>query len=219
MTTTDLTIDRFEWTDLVGTELGGRYARFRGRIYVIERHFRDPDVLDLRGGETDEYDPHSVHFLAREGTTGELIGCVRSIAVADGEFPLQHHFPSALERAGIDSQRCVEVSRFIAAHDSYRVRRTASLLLIRSVVRDCIDRGRSHTIFIVEEPFARWLGRLGVPVELLAEFEEIPSEHGVLAPIAVNAAACDAALASLHRAYGRARRNALHHLHLANVSA
>ena len=219
MTTTDLTIDRFQWTDLVGTELGDRYARFRGRVYVLERHFRDPDVLDLRGGESDEFDEHSVHFLARDGTTGQLIGCVRSIAVADGSFPLQLYFPSALEHAGIDSQQCVEVSRFIADHDSFRVRRTCSLLLIRSVVRDCIDRGRTHTIFIVEEPFARWLGRLGVPVEMLAGYEKIPSEHGVLAPIAVDARACDAALASRHRAYGRARRNATHHLHLADVSA
>ncbi|NNK91315.1 MAG: GNAT family N-acetyltransferase [Acidimicrobiia bacterium] len=219
MTRTEITIDRFDWKDLDGTDLGIRYARFRGRVYVLERQFRDPDVLDLRGGETDEFDPHSVHFLASDGTSGEIIGCVRSIAVADGEFPLQHHFPGALERSGIDSQDCVEVSRFIADHESFRLRRTTSLLLIRSVVRDCIVRERSHTIFIVEELFARWLGRLGVPVELLDEFREIPEEHGVLAPIAVNAVVCDATLASLHRAYGRARKNAHHHLHFAEVSA
>ena len=219
MTTTDITIDRFEWKDLTGTALGVRYARFRGRVYVIERNFRDPDVLDLRGGETDEFDPHSVHFLASDGATGQLIGCVRSIAVPDGEFPLQHHFPTALERSGIDGQSCVEVSRFIADHDSFRVRRTTSLLLIRSVVRDCIARNRSHTIFIVEEPFARWLGRLGVPVELIGEYKEIPEEHGVLAPIAVNAVVCDATLASLHRSYGTARTSASHHLHFAEVSA
>ena len=215
MSGSEIVIDRYDWAELADTEIGLRYARYRARVYVLERQFRDPEVLDLRGGETDEYDPASVHFLATDPTSGELIGCVRSIIAPDGAFPLQHHFPGALERWGLGRGDCVEVSRFIATHQSFRMRRITSLLLIRSVVRDCLQRDRTHTIFIVEESFARWLERLGVPVEVIDEFREIPDENGVLAPIAVNASLCDVALARAHTAYGRARHTTARRLQFA----
>lgn len=205
MSGSEIVIDRYEWPDLEGTEIGLRYARYRARVYVLERRFRDPDVLDLRGGESDEYDPSSAHFLATDHRSGELIGCVRSIICPDRPLPLQHHFPGALEGWGLERVDCVEVSRFIATPETFRTRRITSLLLIRSVVRDCLRQGRTHTVFIVEEPFARWLERLGVPVEVMAPYRDIADENGVLAPIAVNAELCDVALARAHNAYGSAR--------------
>ena len=197
-------IEPFEWGELEDTPIGIRYARFRAMVYVMEQNFRDPDVLDLRGGETDRYDPFSHHFLAFAEDSTNLIGCARTIHNPLGLLPAERYFPEAIHAAELDVRRCAEVSRFISRGPSMRSRRSVSLLLIRSLLLTAMQDDLDQVLFIVEESFTKWLGALSIPFVRLADFRQIPEEAGELAPIVVDVAECDRELTRRHPVYAEA---------------
>ncbi len=201
---TKVRIEPFEWPELETSPVGLRYARFRAMVYVMEQKFRDPDVLDLRGGETDAYDPVSRHFIAFADDTPKIIGCARTIHDPLGILPAEKYFPGVMGRADLDPTRCAEVSRFISRGPSMRSRRSVSLLLIRSLLLAGMNDGLDHVLFIVEEPFTKWLASLAIPSTRLAEYRLIPEEAGELAPIAVHIRDCDRVLAERHPIYAEA---------------
>ena len=96
----------YSWDELVETPLGIDYSLYRGWVYVSVKHFREPDVLDLRGGESDEFDPISRHFIARDQGNGKIVGCTRVIPGGVGvQLPATHHFPGCLTDRDHDPER------------------------------------------------------------------------------------------------------------------
>ncbi len=194
------------WSELRDTELGVDYTVYRGWVYVSVKHFREPDVLDLRGGESDTYDPVSQHFIARDRLSGQIVGCTRVIANTPPlVLPVDHHFPGVIESLDIDPAQIGEVSRFISTAKSPRLRRDIALLLIRELASHSLDHNRNHVVFVVERPLSRWLGSLGVPLEAIGEERWVEEEHGDLTPYLVDLKECDRALAAAHRIYATHR--------------
>jgi len=201
-----INFESYTWGELVDTQLGIDYAAYRGWVYVSVKQFRDPDVLDLRGGESDQYDPFSQHFLARDQRTGEIMGCTRVIRNSpQGTLPAEHHFPGAIASLEVNPVFVGEVSRFISTASSLRLRRNIALLLIRELARHSLDQNRNHVVFVVERPLSRWLGSLGVPLEPIGEERWVEEEHGALTPYLVDLKECDRALAAAHGVYAKPR--------------
>lgn len=199
--------ERYRWRELTGTQLGVDYAAYRGWVYVSVKHFREPDVLDLRGGESDEYDPYSHHFIARENNGGKIIGCMRVIRNSPQlSLPVSHHFPNALKAVEHEPLLITEVSRFISTAGSHRLRRDVALLLIRELAAYSFDLNQSHVVFVVERTLSRWLKSLGVPLEAIGEERWVQEEQGHLTPYVVDLKECDRALAAAHDVYAASDR-------------
>lgn len=200
----DITLETYSWADLNNTALGREYAAYRGWVYVTVKKFREPDVLDLRGGESDIYDPVSTHFIARNTTDGPIIGCTRVIRYThETLLPVLRHFPRCLDGLDLDPHRVGEVSRFISTSSSQRARRDVALLLIRELAGYSLDRNRNHVVFLVEQPMQRWLSFLGVPLEPIGTGVWIEEERGELTPYLVDLKECDRALAAAHIIYAQ----------------
>lgn len=200
----DIKFENYSWDELVDTQLGIDYAAYRAWVYVSVKHFRDPDVLDLRGGETDRFDPHSHHFIARSLKNGSIAGCMRVIRGSSGlTLPALHHFPHCLDDFDLDfhSADVGEVSRFISTGPGQRLRRAVALLLVQQLANYSLARNRPHVVFVVEAPLARWLGSLGIPLEALAEERWVEEERGCLTPYLVDLKECDRSLAAAHSIY------------------
>lgn len=194
--------ESYTWAELADTQLGIDYSAYRGWVYVSVKQFRDPNVLDLRGGESDQYDPLSQHFLARDRQTREIMGCTRVIRNQPQlTLPVEHHFPGAIASVEVDPMYVGEVSRFISTASSPRLRRDVALLLIRELARHSLDQNRNHVVFVVEQPMSRWLGSLGVPIEPIGDARWVEEEQGNLTPYLVDLKECDRALAAAHSVY------------------
>lgn len=201
---TAVTFDSFDWDELRDTELGRDYAAYRGWVYVTLKHFRDPEVLDLRGGESDAFDAVSRHIIARD-ESGEIIGCTRVIRnTPDLSLPALHHFPDCMNELDVNPWSVSEVSRFITTAKGQRDRRDIALLLIRELATFSLDRNRDRVVFVVEPPLRRWLSLLGVPLEPIGEERWIEEEQGRLTPFLVDLKECDRALAVAHQIYAHA---------------
>lgn len=198
----DIGFESYSWDEIVDTQLGVDYAAYRGWVYVSVKHFREPDVLDLRGGESDQYDPFSQHFIARNRHDGAIVGCTRVIRnTPQITLPASHHFPGTIASTHINPWSIGEVSRFISTAGSPRLRRNVALLLIRELADHALDRNRNHVVFVVERPLSRWLGSLGVPLEPIGAERWIEEEQGALTPYLVDMKECDRALAATHTVY------------------
>lgn len=198
----EIDFERYSWQDLEDTQLGVDYAAYRGWVYVSVKHFREPDVLDLRGGESDQYDPYSHHFIAREKRSGKIVGCMRVIRNSpELSLPVSHHFPDALTDLEPDPLLVTEVSRFISTASSPRLRRDVALLLIRELAGYSFDLNQNHVVFVVERALSRWLKSLSVPLEAIGEERWVEDEHGDLTPYMVDLKECDRALAAAHDVY------------------
>lgn len=205
----NITLQSYGWDDLNDTPLGAEYSAYRGWVYVEVKKFREPDVLDLRGGESDIFDPLSKHFIARDRTTGSIIGCTRVIRYTPERLlPALRHFPECLDGRDLDAHYVGEVSRFISTGGSQRTRRDVALLLIRELAEHSLERNRRHVVFLVEEPMRRWLSFLGVPLEPVGPSLWIEEERGELAPYLVDLKECDRTLGAAHQIYAEGLANA-----------
>jgi N-acyl-L-homoserine lactone synthetase len=192
----------YSWKELVDSQLGIDYSSYRGWVYVSVKHFREPDVLDLRGGESDAFDPFSRHFIARDQRDGKIVGCTRVIRGGVGvHLPATHHFPGCLDDHDLDIAAVGEVSRFISTAGGQRIRRDVALLLIRELATYSLERSRNHVVFVIERPLGRWLQSLGVPLEALDDERWIDEENGCLTPFLVDLKECDRSLAEAHSVY------------------
>jgi len=79
---------RFHFKEVDSDELRKKIFRLRYEVYALEFGFENPlDFPDKL--EQDEYDAHSIHFVAFD-EDGEVIGTVRMILDSKRGFPVEH---------------------------------------------------------------------------------------------------------------------------------
>ncbi|RQW85132.1 MAG: PEP-CTERM/exosortase system-associated acyltransferase [Geobacter sp.] len=100
--------------------------RLRYKVYCEEWGFEKPE--DHPGGlETDEYDPHSLHFGAFSQESGNLIGTIRLILNSELGFPIENHCSFSTELSWLNKDNVAEISR-LAVSKEYRKRAVDSLI-------------------------------------------------------------------------------------------
>lgn len=93
--------------------------KLRYKVYCEEWGFERPE--DHEGGiEKDEYDDHSLHFVALDETK-QLIGTIRIILNSEKGFPIEKHCKIDADLSRVDRNRACEISR-LAVCKEYRRR-------------------------------------------------------------------------------------------------
>jgi N-acyl-L-homoserine lactone synthetase len=139
--------------------------RLRYEVYCLERRFVDA-ALCSEGQESDEYDPHAVHFAATT-PSGAVVATLRLVLDSPLGFPLEAHAGGVLD-AGPKPERARtgEISRLIVAAD-YRAGTIRQPLLLfglfRHLYEECGRLGLGYLVAAMEGSLARLLRRLGFP--------------------------------------------------------
>ena len=131
--------------------------RLRYRVFCLEKKWLNPEEYP-DGKETDEYDQHSVHFLAANDTA-KIVGTARAIFPSELGLPVFNNF----EDIAIpdDVERYVELSRLIVAKETRGL--TVTIGLLKSILNWCLYEGITTAFVIVEERMLNFLLRLGYP--------------------------------------------------------
>lgn len=154
-------------------------GKLRARIYVDERKFLSPDVVNEDGAEYDPYDERSDHYVAL-GENDAVIGTVRVINKPDG-----NKLPSE-ELFGIDlSSEAREISRIMVESSLSRaLKPLVSMSLIRAALHATSDRDED-VYAVVELSLARYLqDSIGIQLTDITEpryVEEYQSVNQVVA--------------------------------------
>lgn len=169
-------------------------GHFRANVYVHEKNYLDPSVLDEYGREFDEYDSRSTQFVVIENIhesnmAPRMVGSIRMIQKEsqDDLYPIEKYFPELFdEPIDVDS---AEVSRFIASYpeDKRFMQHVIALALIRAATLFAVKEGISSYYCIIEEPLYKSLNNIGIPLETLGESKYIPEQGGTLYPICIKA--------------------------------
>ncbi len=94
--------------------------RLRYETYVEEFGFERPE--DHPGGlETDEYEPHSIHFAALN-TSNDVIGTIRLVLHSEKGFPIEHAVKTTFVGEKPPPEKIAEISR-LAVSKSFRRRK------------------------------------------------------------------------------------------------
>lgn len=145
--------------------------RLRYEVYCLERRFVDAAHC-ADGQESDEYDPHAVHFAATT-PSGSVVATLRLVLDSPLGFPLEGYTDGLLHaRPRSERMRTGEVSRLIVAAD-YRagtIRRPLLLFgLFRHLYEECGRLGLGYLVAAMEGSLARLLRRLGFPFLTLGD--------------------------------------------------
>jgi len=158
--------------------------QLRFKVYCEECSYeRSCDYQDSR--ESDEYDPHSVHFSATEADSGKVVGTVRIIRHSENVFPAIEHcriHPSLVP--DVPSWQIGEISRLAvskeyrrqAATNAMRNRKVVELQgswqkkfqddlvcgLYQCIYQECIDAGITHLYAVMAEPLHKILQGWGL---------------------------------------------------------
>jgi len=137
--------------------------RLRYEVYCLERRFVDA-ALCAEGQESDEYDPHAVHFAATT-PSGSVVATLRLVLNSPLGFPLEAHADGLLvARPGPERARAGEISRLIVAAD-YRAGTIRQPLLLfglfRHLYEECRRLDLGYLVAAMEGGLARLLRRLG----------------------------------------------------------
>ena len=112
-------IGKFNFVQADSEDLKKAIYRLRYKVYVEEFGFeKAEDHLD--GYETDEYDPHSIHFAALDENQ-EVIGTVRMILNSEKGFPIDHAAKISFIGEKPAPDKIAEVSR-LAVSKNFRRR-------------------------------------------------------------------------------------------------
>ncbi|HHV36140.1 MAG TPA: GNAT family N-acetyltransferase [Syntrophomonadaceae bacterium] len=133
--------------------------RLRYRVFCLEKKWLNPEEYP-DGKETDEYDQHSVHFLA-QNDTGKIVGTARAIFPSELGLPVLNNFTDIAIPDHVE--RYVELSRLIVAKETRGL--TATIGLLKSILNWCLDEGITTAFVIVEERMLNFLLRLGYPFQ------------------------------------------------------
>ena len=145
--------------------------RLRYEVYCLDRRFVDA-ALFAEEQESDEYDPHAVHFAATT-PTGSVVATLRLVLDSPLGFPLEGHADGLLEaRPRSERKRTGEISRLIVAAD-YRAGTIRQPLLLfglfRHLYEECRRLGLAYLVAAMEGSLARLLRRLGFPFQSLGD--------------------------------------------------
>jgi len=161
----------------------------RYQVYCLRENYEDPS-RQRNFREQDEYDNSSVHFIVRSRITGEWQGAMRLVVGAVQNLPLNRVSsvdPAAFSEHG--RTRVAEASRLCtllptaSRSDFTPLRRTTgqagsrvvnyralqsswiTIGLIRAVRQYSLSHGIDHCFFLISDPLARILRRLGMEFE------------------------------------------------------
>jgi N-acyl amino acid synthase of PEP-CTERM/exosortase system len=166
------------------------HYRLRYQVYCLREKFEDPARYP-KFLEQDEYDDASVHFIVRSRATGEWLGAMRLIVAPVEKLPVSRFSsfdPANL--AGVSSTRVAEASRLCillptrpradfatnasqtqktptaSSHRNSDALQTSWIAvgLIRAARQYCLRNDIVHCFFLISDPLARILRRLGMEI-------------------------------------------------------
>lgn len=141
-------------------ELEATY-RLRYEVYCLERNYLPPEQFP-HGLEHDEFDEHSVHFVAyEENCHKELLGCFRLILPNRHGLPIHTHF--SLHDPSSELGRTVEMSRLIVAPSSRSITHHVFMGLMKQVYIYSKEHEIGQRHAVLDERLLRFLTRLGLP--------------------------------------------------------
>jgi N-acyl-L-homoserine lactone synthetase len=141
-----------------------RIYEIRYEVYCLEKKFLDasryPDGL-----ERDEYDSHSVHFVAVETDGGdeEILGTLRLIRFSELGFPVTRHFK--LFKPINDPARAHELSRLIVIQHARRMSVHILMGLCKVVYLYAREYGVDDLYAVLESSVLRLLTKMKLPFE------------------------------------------------------
>ncbi len=163
----------------------------RYQVYCLRERYEDP-ARHPNFLEQDEYDDRAVHFIARCRATGEWRGAMRLIIGGVDDLPVTRFSSLPDTSSSGDWRRVAEASRLCtlvppasraefvsrASRPSAHPRRNAasgctqsmqaswiSLGLIRAARQYCLRHEIALCFFLISDPLARILRRLGMEIE------------------------------------------------------
>ena len=103
--------------------------RLRYKVYCDEKGFERPE--DHPGGlERDQFDSHSLHFIATNDTN-QVVATMRLILNSEKGFPIEKHCEIGKDLSSLDRSRVGEISRLVVSKEYCR--RTEDTLIYSSV--------------------------------------------------------------------------------------
>jgi N-acyl amino acid synthase of PEP-CTERM/exosortase system len=165
------------------------HYNLRYQVYCLREKFEDsaryPNSL-----EQDEYDDTSAHFIVRSRITGEWLGAMRLVIAPVQKLPVSK-FSSvdSANFAAVEWRKVAEASRLCTllptrpraefttsatktpkgpANSSHSQALQTSWIavgLIRSARQYCLKHEIIHCFFLISDPLARMLRRLGMEIE------------------------------------------------------
>jgi len=176
---------------LADTDAGkSLHYRLRYDVYCVregyenQKHYPDKQ-------EKDQFDNTSAHFLVQSCATGDWVGAMRLVLGTAPQLPMSQITPIDQEFvAGLDGEIVAEASRLCAVMPKPTQSRMSSsgwprhamtkasrlidqrlhvswiaVGLIRAARHYCLDHGIETCFFLINEPLARILRRLGMEIE------------------------------------------------------
>jgi len=125
---------KLEFKKVTTEEILKETYKLRYKVYCEEWGFEKP--VDYPGGlEFDEFDNHSVHFVAEKD--GLIIGTVRIILNSEKGFPIKRHCKIDVDLSHLKKDKIGEISR-LAISKEYR-RRAEDRFLYEGIPEVCTD--------------------------------------------------------------------------------
>jgi N-acyl amino acid synthase of PEP-CTERM/exosortase system len=168
------------------------HYNLRYQVYCLREKFEDPSHHP-NSLEQDEYDDASAHFIVRSRVTGEWLGAMRLIVASMQDLPISRLASVDAENfAGVNRKKVAEASRLCtllptapranfsanatkscitaparSCHHNREALQTSwlALGLIRAARQYCLKHEIVHCFFLISDPLARMLRRLGMEIE------------------------------------------------------
>jgi len=137
------------------SDLWLKMGKLRAQVYVHDRKFLSPDVLDENGAEYDEDDNNSDHFVA-VSDENDVIGTVRVVHRGeDNKLPCEKLF-----EINFSPGDSVEVSRIMVdSNVPMRLKSLVSVSLLRAAIKVAPEK-EENAYAIVESSMYRYLNDL-----------------------------------------------------------
>jgi N-acyl-L-homoserine lactone synthetase len=135
--------------------------RLRYQVYCKEKQWLKADDYP-DGRETDQFDAHSVHFLALKNN--EVAGTVRAIFPSESGLPITNLFRITVPESVI---HYVEISRLAVDKDARGLEFTIGLL--HALFSWCVERGVTHGYAVLENNLLEFLMRIGYPFKKVGD--------------------------------------------------
>lgn len=155
------------------------YAQLRANVYIDQRHILDAKHRRPDGGEHDNDDQRSVHYVGLENRgqgIAAVVGSMRLIEKSEthsGPLPIEGFFGIEMGRRGI------EVSRFIARNDIRRRQSMIRSALMGTGLAHAVANEWHPCVAIVEQDLERMLALSGIPIRRATEPQAIKKYKSV----------------------------------------
>lgn len=150
------------------------YAQLRANVYIDQRRILHPRHKRPDGGEHDEDDRRSAHFVGLENRgdgRAAVTGSMRLIKKSEMHprpLPIESFFAGGLQGSDIGFG-AIEASRFISRNDIRRRQAIMRSALISTGLAHSVAHNWRPCMAIIEEDVERMLNLIGVPIRRIAE--------------------------------------------------